>query len=132
MDIKTDGWIVDAQAQGAMGSMPLGLYASYGSCKGDAGHFAGSCRNADDATAYGLLAQLGVVPDKANVFVAHRSMDIGTVANADFDVVTLGTNYLFASNIRFELFVEKESGSGVDARASGQDSKTILQMFTGF
>ena len=132
VDIKTDGWIVDFQAQGDVGLMPLGLYASYGSCQGDAGHFAGSCQNADDATAYGLLAQLGVMPDKANVYVAYRSMDVGTTADADFNAVTLGANYLYASNVRFELFFEKESGSGVDARTTDRDRKIIFQMFAGF
>lgn len=132
MDIKTDGWIIDAQAQGEVGSMPLGLYASYGSCQGDAEHFAGSCRNADDATAYGLLAQLGVMPDRANVYVAYRAMDVGTAADADFNTVTLGVNYLYASNIRFELFHERESGSGVDAQTTDRDSTTIFQMFAGF
>ncbi len=132
VDIKTDGWVVDFQAQGDIGSMPLGLYASYGSCQGDAGHFAGSCQNVDDATAYALLAQLGVMPDKANVFVAYRAMDVGAAVDADFNVVTLGMNYLFASNIRFELFHEMEDGAGVDARTTDKDSKTIFQMFAGF
>lgn len=132
LDIKTNGWVVDAQAQAEVGSLPLGLYASYGSCQGAVGHFAGNCQNADDATAYGLLTQLSVVPNKADVYVAYRTMDVGTAADADFDVWTLGSNYLYTPNVRFELFFEKESGSGVDARTTGQDSKAIFQLFAGF
>ncbi|MCK4839773.1 MAG: hypothetical protein KAS94_13300, partial [Desulfobulbaceae bacterium] len=61
--IKTGGWIVDAQAQGEVSKMPLGLYASYGVCEGDPGHFVNNCTNADDANAFGFLAQLGVLPN---------------------------------------------------------------------
>ncbi len=131
-DIKTGGWVVDAQTQGEFHSMPLGLYASYGSCQGHARHFAENCRNSDDATAFGLLAQLGFVPNVANVYTAYRSMDSGSKDSSDFDMWVLGVNYMYTPNVRFELFYEKESGSGVEARTTGRDERVLFQLFAGF
>ncbi len=132
LDIETSGWVIDAQAQSDLYSMPLGVYASYGSCQGSATHFADNCQNNDDATAFGLLAQLGFVPNVAAVYAAFRSMDIGTGEDADFDVWVLGLNYMYTPNVRFELFYERESGSGVDARPSEQDDRLLFQLFAGF
>ena len=132
IDIKTDGWIIDTQAQGEVGGMPLGLYASYGQCEGDADHFAGNCGNSEDADAFGILAQLGIIPNKLNIYAAYRQMDVGKAADTDFDSWTIGANYLPAQNIRFELFYISESGSGVDARADETDGTLLLQLFAGF
>lgn len=131
-DIVTDGWIIDAQAQGQVSNMPLGLYASYGECSSDPEHFVSNCSNADDANAFGVLAQLGVVPNKADIYLAYRTMDVGTATNGTFDSWTIGGNYMVSQNIRLELFSVSESGSGVDARTDDRDSKTILQLFAGF
>jgi hypothetical protein len=132
IDIKTDGWIIDAQAQGDVGGMPLGLYASYGQCEGDTDHFAGNCDNSNDADAFGILAQLGILPNKLNIYTAYRMMDVGKDEATDFDSWTLGTNYMAAQNIRLELFYVAESGSGVDARSDERDGTLLLQLFAGF
>jgi hypothetical protein len=131
-DIETDGWIIDAQAQGHVFNLPLGLYASYGECDGDPEHFASNCTNADDADALGLLAQLGVLPNKANIYLAYRTMDVGTAKDSTFDSWTVGTNYMVAQNIRLELLHVFEDGSGVDARTNDRNHKTLLQLFAGF
>ena len=131
-DIATDGWIIDAQAQGHVFNKPLGLYASYGECDGDPGHFASNCTNADDANALGLLAQFGVLPNKANIYVAYRTMDVGKATDSTFDSWTVGVNYMVSQNIRLELLNVFENGSGVDARTNDRDNKTLLQLFAGF
>ncbi|MCK5922525.1 MAG: hypothetical protein KAG66_16410 [Methylococcales bacterium] len=131
-DIITDGWVIDAQAQGSIGGKTLGLFASYGKCDGDSGHFAGNCDNTNDADAFAILAQLGIKPNKLNIYAAYRTMDIGTNDNSDFNAWTLGANYMIAQNIRLELFHVAEDGSGVDARENQEDSKWLLQLFAGF
>ena len=132
IDIATDGWIIDAQAQGQAFGKPLGLYASYGKCDGDTNHFAGNCDNADDADALGLLAQFGVLPNKADIFLAYRGMDVGTATDETFDAWTVGANYMVSQNIRLELFNVSESGSGVDAQTNDRDNKVLFQLFAGF
>ncbi|MCU7934193.1 MAG: hypothetical protein KZQ99_04845 [Candidatus Thiodiazotropha sp. (ex Dulcina madagascariensis)] len=130
--IATDGWVVDAQAQGSVGSMPLGLYASYGMCSADPLHFLGDCTNTDDGEAFGILGQLGVVPNKADIFLAYRSLDDGSDSDSKFNATTVGGNYMFSQNIRFELYYVKESGSGVDARSNERDDKWLFQLFAGY
>ena len=87
---------------------------------------------ADDADAFGFLAQLGVLPNKLNLYVAYRTMDVGKVTDSEFDSWTIGGNYMLNQNIRFELFNVFEDGSGVDARSSERDQKLVLQVFIGF
>ncbi|MES9972719.1 MAG: hypothetical protein ABW094_00560, partial [Candidatus Thiodiazotropha sp.] len=124
--IATDGWVVDGQMQGSVGSMPLGIYASFGSCSADESHFLEGCTNTDDGEAFGILAQLGILPNKANVFAAYRALDDGSEEDSEFNSTTVGLNYLFSQNIRFELFYVKESGDGVDARDNDRDSKWLF------
>ncbi len=131
-DISTDGWIIDAQAQGEVGGKPLGLYLSYGQCEADPGHFASNCTNIDDADALGFLVQYGVIPNRLSIFAAYRTMDVGTAINSTFDAVTIGGHIMVAQNIRLELFNVFESGSAVDARTNGRDNKFVLQFFAGF
>ncbi|MCU7849077.1 MAG: hypothetical protein KZQ89_14000 [Candidatus Thiodiazotropha sp. (ex Lucinoma kastoroae)] len=130
--IATDGWVVDAQMQGSVGSLPLGIYASYGSCTADDAHFLDGCTNTDDGEAFGILGQLGVLPNKANIFAAYRTLDDGSEDDSEFNATTVGTNYLFSQNIRFELYYVKESGDGVDARGNERDSKWLFQLFAGY
>jgi hypothetical protein len=130
--IATDGWVIDGQLQGNLGSLPLGVYASYGSCSADESHFLEGCTNSDDGEAFGILAQLGVLPNKANIFAAYRSLDDGSDENSKLNATTLGANYLFSQNIRFELYYVKESGDGVDGRADERDSKWLFQLFAGY
>ncbi|MES9972101.1 MAG: hypothetical protein ABW092_18870 [Candidatus Thiodiazotropha sp.] len=130
--IATDGWVIDGQMQGSVGDLPLGLYASYGSCSADESHFLEGCTNTDDGEAFGFLAQLGVLPNKANIFAAYRTLDDGSDDNSKFNATTIGANYLFSQNIRFEIFYVKESGDGVDARGDERDSKWLFQLFAGY
>jgi hypothetical protein len=131
-NIVTDAWVIDAQAQGSVRDMLLGLYASYGKCGADATHFAGNCQNNSDADAFAILAKLGVIPTETSVYLAYRTMDSGATTAEQFDSWTLGVTHLYAQNIRFDLFTVQESGSGVDARASQQDAQWMLQLFAGF
>ncbi|WP_316366428.1 hypothetical protein [Candidatus Thiodiazotropha sp. CDECU1] len=130
--IATDGWVVDGQMQGSVGSLPLGIYASYGSCSSDESHFLEGCTNTDDGEAFGMLAQLGVLPNKANIFAAYRTLDDGSDDDSKFNATTIGANYLFSQNIRFEVYYVKESGDGVDARGNERDSKWLFQLFAGY
>jgi hypothetical protein len=127
--LKTDGWVIDAQANGEVGGMPLSLYASYGSAD------AGSVWNANvgDADAFAVMAQLGgLLSNKANVFLGYRTKDNGkATANKD-NAWTFGGQYFPAQNVKLELFHVMESGSAIDARADDRDNLTMLQFFGGF
>lgn len=128
-DINTGGWVIDAQANGKVGGMPLSLYASYGSA--DTGSTWNA--NAGDANAFAAMAQLGgLLSSKANVYLGYRTKDNGkATANKD-NALTIGGQYLPAQNVKLELFHVMESGSAIDARTNERDNLTMLQFFAGF
>jgi hypothetical protein len=127
--LVVDGWVVDFQAQGEVAAMPLGIYASYGSAAGDPDSIFNT--NTDNATAFGILGQLGIIP-QTSVYLAYRTKDDGAATDNTFNAITYGANYLLAENIRLGIFGVSESGSGVDARTNGRDKKYIAQFFAGF
>lgn len=129
-ELVTDAWVIDAQALGEASGVPVSLYASYGSAKGDPGSLWNT--NPDDAKVFAVMGQAGVMDGRANVYLAYRTLDNGAAASNTFNAATIGGQYLVAQNIRMELFHVAESGSGVDARANERDTRTLLQLFAGF
>ncbi len=128
--LVTDAWVIDAQALGMAGGLPLSLYASYGSAKGDPESIWNT--SPDDAKAIALLGQLGVMTGRGNVYLGYSTRDSGANSNSKFNAITAGGQYLLAQNIRLELFHVAESGSGVDARSNERDARTMFQLFAGF
>jgi hypothetical protein len=122
-EIFVDGWGVDAQIQGMAGSMPLGVYASYGVAPKSSATEENlyNIDLVDDATAYGLLAKLEVIAG-TSVYVAHSSKTLAdTTAQS-----TLGVQHMVAQNIKLELF-----GVNSDSATAGSDY-TMLMLFAGF
>jgi hypothetical protein len=128
--LGTDAWVIDAQALGEAGGMPVSVYASYGSAKGDPDSIWNT--NPDDAKTFAVMGQVGVMDGRANVYLAYRTLDSGAATDNKFNAATIGGQYLLAQNIRMELFHVAENGSGVDARANESDARTMLQLFAGF
>jgi hypothetical protein len=118
-----DSWGVDAQIQGLAGSMPLGIYASYGvapkSSTTEENHFNSS--TVDDATAYGLLGKLEVYSG-ASLYLAFSSIDKATEVSQS----TVGGQYMVAQNIKLELY-----NVNSDSTNAGSDY-TMLMLFAGF
>lgn len=127
-EVMVDSMGIDAQAQGSVADMPLGVYLSYGvapksssALPGDQNIYNNSIT--DDATALGLLAKLGVIPGKTQVYLAHGSLDKGGTSVTD---ITLGVQHLLAQNIKLELY-----NVSSDA-ASNSNDYTMLMFFAGF
>lgn len=125
--VMVDSWGIDAQAQGAVGDMPLGVYLSYGVAPKSTG--TGENENfyntslTDDNTAVGLLAKLGVIPGKTQVYLAYGSLEEGGVSVTD---TTIGVQQMLAQNIKLELY-----HVGSDSVDTGKDY-TMLMFFAGF
>ncbi|MFC1588750.1 hypothetical protein ACFL3P_00595 [Pseudomonadota bacterium] len=131
--VMVDSWGIDAQAQGAVGDMPLGVYLSYGAAPKSTG--TGEDENAyntsltDDATALGLLAKLGVIPGKTQVYLGYGSYDSNATSVADF---TIGVQHMVDQNIKLELYnvsSDAEDGAGADDKSKDY---TMLMLFAGF
>lgn len=120
---NVSGWGIDAQAQGQVGSIPLGIYASYAVApKGTADdpEFY-NASTTEDKVSYGMTAKLGVLPSKVQLYAAYGSVDDGTDTNTD---TTVGVQYMAAQNIKLELFNV--------ARNNNRDGYSMLMMFAGF
>ena len=131
----THAWALDAQAQGSVSSMPLGVYVSYASAeKTEAGEPDNVFNSeANDKTAWALIGELGVIPNKTTVSLAYRSGDKGTASDNEQTALTLGVTHLTAQNIQFQLNHSMYGGDAYDPKpASGGDQQTTLMLFTAF
>lgn len=127
---KTEGWVLDAQAQGEFRGMPLGLYASYGTVPYKEDNYFNS--GARDKKALGLMAELGVIPNKANVYLAYRNADNGRASKHEDNAVTLGASWMVYQNVKLELFHTAKSGNAYSPKPDGGDAITTLMIFAGF
>jgi hypothetical protein len=133
---NTKAWAVDAQAQGAVGAMPLGVYLTYGSADGqDPASLETNVfnTNPDDRTAWSALMELGVLPQKATVALGYRGGDTGAAAGSSSNAAVIGATYSLAQNIVFQLNHTLYSGDAYDPKpASGGDQLTTLMIFAAF
>jgi hypothetical protein len=125
---KDAATIFDAQAQGELGGMPVGIYASFGSAGGAAAGVTVRNRYNDGTekrTAFGVLAEVGVIPNTLMVDVGFMSaktglntQDVagGTVAgsNETDNAFTLGAKYKLAQNMKVGFAYTMNSGSAYD------------------
>ncbi len=131
---KTEAYALDAQAQGGVGLMPLGIYLTHANAKasvaGEATNLFNSGANAKKATT--IAAQLGLVPDRATLLMAYRKGDNGAAtANGDNSLMVGGT-YQIVQNVQFQLNIEKFSGSAYDGAPANGDSLVTLMLFAAF
>lgn len=130
--------IIDAQAQGEVGGMSLGLYASYGTAPADANgnnlaggwstlYKAGTLTGTavDKASSMNVAATLELVPGVATVQGGMRFAKLGTLKD---NAVMIGATYELAQNIELGLNYTTQSGSAWDANptAVGKDMTTAL------
>jgi hypothetical protein len=122
-EIFVDGWTIDAQMQGMAGSMPLGIYASYGVAPKSSATESNiyNTSTTDDETAYGLAGKLEVIAG-TSVYLAHSSIELATSASSS----TLGAQHMIAQNIKLELYAVNSDSS------SPGDDYTMFMLFAGF
>jgi len=130
----THAWALDAQAQGRVSSMPLGVYASYASAEktkaGDPVNIFNSA--SDNKTAWAIIGELGVIPNKLMASLAYRSADKGTATKNEDTAITLGVTHNAAQNIQLQLNHSLYAGDANDPKPAGGDQLTTLMLFTAF
>jgi hypothetical protein len=117
-----DSWGIDAQAQGVVGDMTLGIYASYGEAPKSSASEENlyNSSTTDDASALGLVTKLGINA-KTSVYLAYSSLDKdGSKESSN----TVGVQYQPAQNVKLEAFTVSEFDSANDY--------TMLMLFAGF
>ena len=132
---ETHAWALDAQAQGRVSSMPLGVYVSYASAeKTKDGDPVENIFNSEsnDKTAWALIGELGVIPNKLTASLAYRSGDQGTATDSEQTAITLGVIHNTAQNIQLQLNHSLYGGDAYDPKPAGGDQLTTLMLFTAF
>lgn len=118
---ETSALAFDAQAQGAVGGLPLGVYVTHGkagaSTPGEAENLFNS--RARDRSASTVTAELGVMKSPfLTVLGAYRNADNGrAAANSTDNAFTFGVNWMVAQNVGLHWIFNKFTGS---AYAAGQ------------
>lgn len=129
-DLDTRAIAIDGQAQGMVGSMPLGVYVTYATADksgGTTNKFNSS--TTDDTSAFSVAGEIGVMPGKVSLTAAYRAGDKG--GDSDNGIL-LGALYQVEQNILFQLNHTTYGGDAYDPKPAGGDQLTTLMMFTSF
>ena len=133
-EMQSKATAIDAQMQGAAGTMPLGVYLTWAKAPvanaGDAPNaFNGGTA---DRSSINLAAELGVVPEKVTVGAAIREgksgVAVGGSNNASDNAIFLTATYKLAQNELFRLSYVHQSGdywNSTNTNAIGSSSYTL-------
>lgn len=142
---------MDAQAQGAVGNMPLGVYLSYGKADGYAvggnpnlfNQIQNGTSGTNDKTAISISAELGVLPNMLTLGLGYRIGNSGAIDTNGKDVgsdnaFAVAAIYKLAQNVQIGLTHTIQSGdvhnSANDATTPGDGvtAQTMLNVFAAF
>lgn len=119
--------VIDAQMQGEVAGMPLGLYASYGTAGADAINPNNFNLGIATRSSFNIAAELGVLPGHATVQAAIRSGKNGAGAGVDGDnAFMIGATYELSMNQELTLHYTTQSGSAWNANPIGKNAVTLL------
>lgn len=139
---EANAWAIDAQAQGTVGNLPVGIYLSYGKAgKSDATGAANifNSSTTDDANAFGALVEVGVIPNRLTLAAGFLTGDAsGATAGMNDNTAvgsqtayTLGASFALAQNVQLQWNSSFHSGSTFDTNARGDQLHTA-QIFAAY
>ncbi len=119
---RARAWALDAQAMGNVMDYPVGVYLAYANAgKTNDSDFANNLNNifnagAKDKTAWSILGEVGVIPNRLTAAIGFRGGHNGDPArigeNTADNATTLALTYSLAQNIQFSLNHSWYSGGG--------------------
>ncbi len=125
--IGQKAYILDAQMQGQVGEMPLGVYASYGNASADlTGNNKYNLLGTQAKTSFNIAGELGIVPGVATVQLALRQGNTGAAINGGDNAIMIGATYELSMNMELGLHYTKNSGSAWTAVPTGNSATTFL------
>lgn len=134
VNVDTNAWAIDAQAQGMVGTLPLGLYFSHAQADGSPTIGVKNLFNANPNTksATALSAELGVIPSKATVLLGYRNGDNGKATLNNDNSLLFGASYQLAQNVQIQINQELFSGNATSSSTGNGDQLTTLMLFASF
>lgn len=135
-DKETKGWAVDAQAQGMIGTKPVGLYFTYGRAaklsSSDSGTTSVFNTEVNDKKAWSVLGEVGVLPSRGTLMLGYRNGDNGKATKNKDNALLVGGTWMVAQNIEVQLSHTSYSGNKYDPKPAAGDNLTTLMLFMGF
>ncbi|TLU88038.1 MAG: hypothetical protein FDX21_01515 [Chlorobium sp.] len=136
---KADVWAIDGQAQGKVGSYPLGVYVAYGSAKKSDAASGATPNDFNESplankTAFTIAADMGIVPSKLGLGLAYRiahNPNNGSTVSDGENAVTLAATYNVAKNVLLQVNHSFYS-YGADVETPDGNQKTSLVLFSAF
>ncbi len=131
---KAEAWAIDAQAQGTVGDLPLGVYASYANASKSSATDVANLFNTNTAnakTAWSISAELGVIPHKLTAAAAYRAGRNGSATLQHENATTLGLVYEAMQNFEVQLNHSWYTGDAKPSPADG-NMLTTLMLFAAF
>ncbi|MFA6314371.1 MAG: hypothetical protein WCV99_02440 [Sterolibacterium sp.] len=138
----TKAWALDFQAQGAVGNLPLGVYLTHAKAAGTpAGATIKNLFNANpkEKSATVIMAELGVLPNKATLQIGYRWANTGSAAaNSGDNALTLGATYQITQNAQLQVQHSTRGKGGAanvgryDGSALPGDALTTFMLSAGF
>ncbi|MBI5748225.1 MAG: hypothetical protein HZA00_03795 [Nitrospinae bacterium] len=136
------GTAIDAQAQGEIGGMPLGVYITYATVPkaGTDGKTYAIASAAGDKNATSIAANLGIIPNKASLGLSYLMGKNGAATKSAENAMNIAAIYKLAQNVKLQLDYATFSGDA-DVKTvaqSGGDmgnlysNRTTLMIFAGF
>jgi len=131
---------IDAQMQGAVGNMPLGIYAEFARAPASTSGLgntynadvAGTGNAADAKSSFNISAELGVIPEVATINFGMRRGKSGdtsiTGSNASDNAFLVGASYKLRQNLLLNLYYVAQSGdywNAANTAAVGSKQTTI-------
>jgi len=135
--------ILDAQAQGELAGMPVGIYASYGSAPASDTVTNDYNSGSEVRSSLAALVEVGVIPNTLMIDVGimmaktgkneKDSTDTAVAGSNETDnAVTLGAKYKLAQNMKLAMFYTSNSGSAYDNIYSSQGMRGKGRLSTVF
>ena len=130
-DVDTSAWAVDAQAQGNVLGLPLGVYAAYALARPTETNVFNAGRP-NDRKAWSILAELGVIPTKWTVFAGYVDGDTGAATRNEDNRLLIGTTVMLAQNVEIQVSDTMFSGNRYDEPTTLADNLLTVMLFMAF
>ena len=129
-DVETEGWAVDAQAQGAVFGLPLGIYLAYANAEPSPTNVfnADPAGTRDDRKAASILVELGVIPNKWTLFTGYVDGETGAAIKGEDNRWVIGTTFMVAQNVELQLSSTFFSGDRYDPKPTANGDNLITAM----
>ena len=134
--VEIKAYAIDAQAQGEVAAMPLGVYLTHANASGS-NQVVGTIKNFFNAnpnaiTATTIAGQLGVLPGKATLLMAYRKGDNGKATGSGDNALMIGGTYQIVQNVQLQFNHEMYSGSAYDGSPANGNQLSTLMLFGAF